>query len=69
MQRQCRHVGVTAHVEPVVLLAEHAHAQVFEHRQAVGQHHRVAQAIELETQRTVRCAERAVQRERQGRGG
>ena len=67
MQRQCRHVGVSAHVELVVLLAEHAHAQVFEHRQAVGQHHRVAQAIELETQRAVRRAERAVQRERKGR--
>jgi hypothetical protein len=48
-----------------MLLAEHAHAHVLEHRQRIGQHHRAAEPVELEAERLGGGAERPVQRERE----
>ena len=48
-----------------VVLAEHARAHVFEHRQAVGQHHGRAEVVDLEAQAAGGRAERPVQAQRE----
>jgi hypothetical protein len=63
-----RHRGV-GRLDARMLLAEHAHAHVLEHRQRVGQHHGLAEPVELEAERAGAGAERPVERERERRVG
>jgi len=62
-----RAVGHRPACNAVIVLAEHAHAHVLEHRQAVGQNDSAAAPIDLEAQRAGLRAQRPRQGQRQRR--
>ncbi len=59
------HAAAVAVLDAEVVLAHHAHAHVLEHRQAVGQHDRRPQVVDLEAQAVRIAAQRPVQRQAQ----